>query len=59
MIFTASLLGAQHEKDSVENKPASLLVVFLAKSTEYDASIFMWQTGKRAKQLLIVIPQVH
>ena len=28
MVFTASLLGAQHKKkDSVENKPASLLVV--------------------------------
>ena len=27
MVFTASLLGAQHIWDSVENKPASLLVV--------------------------------
>ena len=32
MVFTASLLGAQHIKDSVENKPASLLVVFLGKA---------------------------
>ena len=31
MVFTASLLGAQHIRDSVENKPASLLVVFLGK----------------------------
>ena len=32
-IFTASLLGAQHKKgDSVENKPASLLVVSLGKA---------------------------
>ena len=26
LIFTASLLDAQHQRDSVENKPASLLV---------------------------------
>ena len=31
MVFTASLLGAQHNRDSVENKPASLLVVSLGK----------------------------
>ena len=31
MVFTASLLGAQHIRDSVENKPASLLVVSLGK----------------------------
>ena len=29
MVFTAFLLGAQHKKDNVENKPASLLVVSL------------------------------
>ena len=32
MVFTASLLGAQHIRDSVENKPASLLVVSLDKA---------------------------
>ena len=32
MIFTASLLGAQQKWDSVENKPASLLVVSLGKT---------------------------
>ena len=32
MVFTASLLGAQHIRDSVENKPASLLVVSLGKA---------------------------
>ena len=31
MVFTASLLGAQHIRDSVENKPASVLV-FLGKA---------------------------
>ena len=32
MVFTASLLGALHNRDSVENKPASLLVVSLGKT---------------------------
>ena len=32
LLFTASLLDAQHQKDSVENKPASLLVVMLRKT---------------------------
>ena len=31
LIFTASLLDARHYRDSVENKPASLLVVPLGK----------------------------
>ena len=32
MIFTASLLGAQHKRDCVANKPASLLVVSVGKA---------------------------
>ena len=32
MVFTASLLGAQHIRDSVENKPASSLVEALGKA---------------------------
>ena len=32
MVFTASLFGAQHKRDSVENNPASLLVVSLDKT---------------------------
>ena len=32
MVFTAFLLGAQHIRDNVENKPASLLVVSLGKA---------------------------
>ena len=32
MVFTAFLLGAQHKKDSADNKPASLPVVFLGKA---------------------------
>ena len=31
MIFRVSLLGAQQNRDSVENKPESLLVVSLAR----------------------------
>ena len=32
MVFTFSLLGAQHKRDIVENKPASLLVMSLDKA---------------------------
>ena len=32
MVFTVSLLGTQQNRDSVENKPASLLVVSLGKT---------------------------
>ena len=32
MVFTASLLGAQHNRNSVANKQASLLVVSLGKA---------------------------
>ena len=32
-LFTASLLEAQHKKDSVENKPANSLDLFLGKGT--------------------------
>ena len=32
MVFTASLRGAQHNKNNQENKPESLLVVSLGKA---------------------------
>ena len=32
MVFTASLLGAKHIREVVENKPASSLVVSLGKA---------------------------
>ena len=32
LVFTASLLDVQYSKDSLENKPASLLVVPLGKA---------------------------
>ena len=31
LVFTASLLDAQHQRDSVKNKPASLLMVPLER----------------------------
>ena len=31
MVFTTSLLGAQHKRNSVKNKPAKSLVVSLGK----------------------------
>ena len=31
LVFTASLLDTQHQRDSVKNKPARLLVVPLGK----------------------------
>ena len=32
LVFTASLLDAQHQRDRVENKPASLLIVPFGKA---------------------------
>ena len=32
LVFTASLLDAQHKRDSVKNKPASLLVVSVGQA---------------------------
>ena len=40
MVFTAFLLGTQHKKDSVEDKPASLLAYcVLGQDIHRDASI--------------------
>ena len=39
MVSIASLLGARHLKDFVENKPASLLIVFLGKTLNGTSSI--------------------
>ena len=50
MVFRASLLGALHKSDSVENKLTSLLTVSLGKALTRDAAIFTWQTGGGAKQ---------
>ena len=51
MVFIAFQLGAQQNRESVENKLASLLVASLGRQDTYwDASIFIWQTGGGAKQ---------
>ena len=50
MVRTASLLGAQQNRDSVENNPASLLVVSLGKTLNGIPPSFMWQTDDGAKQ---------
>ena len=47
MIFTAPILDMQHERDSVKEKAASLLVVFLGYPT-----FFYWQTDGRVKQYI-------
>ena len=45
MVFTSTLFGALRERDSVENKPESLLVGSLVDALLRDASIVMWQAG--------------
>ena len=43
LVFTASLLDTQHYRDSVENKPASSLVVLLGKSLSgAEKPILVW-----------------
>ena len=44
MVFAASLLGAGHLGEVVENKPASSLVVSLARHLT-GRPTFMWKTG--------------
>ena len=51
MIFTASLLGVQHNRDSVENKPAISLVVFMGKTLRPNGMPpILWLTDSEAKQ---------
>ena len=40
MVFTASFLGAQHEKDGVKYRPANSLDVFLGKAL-HDTPLFL------------------
>jgi len=42
LAFAVSLLDVQHERDSVENKPASSLVVSEGKVLNEIASTFEW-----------------
>ena len=54
MVFTAFLLGGQHKRDGVENKPASLLVS-LGKISNWMLSLLLW----RAKQPTLVLAQFN
>ena len=47
LVFTASLLKTQHYRDSVKNKPASLLVVPLGKALYEIPPSLNDQTGGR------------
>ena len=47
MVFTASLLDAQHQRDSVEDKPASSLVAPLGKTLS--GIIPSWSGRKMAR----------
>ena len=53
LILTASLLDAQHQRDSVKNKPASSLVVPLRKALSgfpHLGGVYRWlATLKRAR----------
>ena len=44
MVSIASLLGARHLEEVVDNKPASSLVVFLGKHLT-GRPTFIWKTG--------------
>ena len=57
MVFTASLLGAQHNRDGVENKPASLLVVSLGKTLNGMASSLCGKQVVGPSSLLVVEAQ--
>ena len=45
MVFTASLLGAQHLVEVVENKPESSFVMSLGKILNGTHPPFLWKTG--------------
>ena len=55
--FTASLLGAQHIRDSVENKPPSLLVVSLGKALNGTPPSLCGRQMVRPSRLPIVVAQ--
>ena len=57
MVFTASLLGAQHIRDSVENKLESLLVVFLGKALNEMPPSLCGRQMAGPSSLLVVVAQ--
>ena len=58
MIFTASLLGAQQNRDSVENKPEFLLVVSLAKTLNGISPSLCGRHVVGLSSLLVVVASV-
>ena len=59
MLFTASLLGAQQNMDSVENKPASLLIVLLDKTLNGMPSSLCGKQVEGPSSLLVVVAPVQ
>ena len=59
MVFTASLLGAQHNRDSVENKPANLLVVSLGKALNGMPTFSCGRWGGGPSSLPVVVAQFN
>ena len=57
MVFTASLLGAQRKRGSVENTPASLLVESLAKALNGMLTSFCDKQAVGLSSLSIVVVQ--
>ena len=57
MVSTASLLGIQHKRDSVENKPASLLVVSLGKALSGTPPSLCGRQMVGPRSILIVVAQ--
>ena len=53
MVFTASLLDAQHKWDSVENKPVNLIVVSFGKTLNVMPPSLCDSQVVRAKQQTI------
>ena len=57
MVFTSSLLGAQQNRVSVDNKPASLLVVSLGKTLKgMPPSLYGRQMVGPSSLLVVVAP---
>ena len=58
MVFTASLVGAWHLRDSVENKPASLLVAPLGKTLTGMSSSLHGKQVVSPGSLSVVVPSL-
>ena len=59
MVFTASLLGAQHNKNNVGSKSASLLAVSVGKSFNGMPPSLCSRHMVGPSGLLVVVPHSH